>query len=398
MTAPRASAPKRESARTRRRLIRVVKLSSYPPGIGGGEKQTHAVAKTMRRQGMQVRVVDTRGDGGARCTRVDGVPVLRYETPGYPVIDLFSQRLKLGALLRRLESRCDILQVNHLGPALFAALATRRRAGIPVVLVLWGSCRPGVGPFRRAPHWALLRSFARGADRIIALSRSMADTLRETWRFPADRIEVIPNGVDLERFRPRPGAVRPAEIPSAGAVVISVGRLTAAKRYDLLIRAWAQVAARHAGARLVLLGDGVLGSQLAALAREEGIADRVLFPGARTDVERWLAAADLYVSSSDTEGMSNAVLEAMASGLPAVATRVSGSEDLIENGETGVLVLPGDLEAMRDALLGLLARPEERLRMGSAGRARAARLFSLSSVATAYRDTYERLLRERENA
>ncbi len=373
--------------------LRVVKLSSYMPGIGGGELQTHAIGRAMRRIGIQVRVVDTRGEGGPACSRLDGIPVLRYRTPGIPLVDVAVQQARLTALLARLRGRCDVLQVNHLSSALLPALAAGRRHGIPVILLLWGSCRPGVGPFRTGPHRAFLRACGRRADRILALSHSMAESLVSRWGFPAQRMEVIPNGVDTGRFHPRPGTARPPGLPQGdGPVAITVGRLAPAKRHDLLLTAWAEVAARVPGAHLAILGQGDLLPALRAQAARLGIQERVTFPGAVGDVEAWLAAAQVYVSSSDNEGMSNAVLEAMASGLPVVATQVSGSLDLVEDGAQGLLVPPGQPGPLVEALTTLLAAPERRAALGRAARQRIEASYSLEAVARRYRACYASLL------
>jgi glycosyltransferase involved in cell wall biosynthesis len=326
---------------------------------------------------------------------MDGIPVLRYTTPGYPLVDLVIQQARLRALLRRLSGRFDVLQVNHLGPALLSALQVRRASGIPVLLVVWGSCRPGVGPFRAGPKWAAVRALARRVDQVIALSREMADNLTNLWGFAPERIEVIPNGVNTDLFRPREATERPAALSGPAPVAISVGRLTPAKRYDLLIAAWSRVAGRHPDARLVILGEGPLRAELESRIRESKLQGRVLLPGVRSDVPVWHSAADLYISSSDTEGMSNAVLEAMASGLPIVATRVSGSEDLIRHEMNGLLVPRGDGSALAAAVLRLLDHPTLRRRLGSSARETILSGYSLSSVARRYRECYEAALRSR---
>ena len=378
--------------------LRVLKLSSYLPDIGGGELQTHAVGRALRRVGVRVRVIDTRGAGGVpRAVRIDGIPVVRFSTPGWRGVDALVLHGRILALLGRLLPRVDLVQVNHLGPALLPALLRGSARRLPVILVPWGSCRRGVGPFRRGPLRALIRSAARRVTRVIALSHGMADNLVTLWGFDRARIEVIPNGVDIGRYRPRPGSPRPAGLPAAGPLVLAVGRLTPAKRYDLLLEAWREVQRAVPEARLVILGDGELREDLRRRTEGLGLSASVSFPGRRQDVEQCLAAADLYVSSSETEGMSNALLEALASGLPAVATRISGSEDLVVDGDNGLLVAPGDPTSLAAALVRLLGDDGMRRRLGEAARRRIESGYSLEAIAGRYRATYERLLGERRS-
>jgi glycosyltransferase involved in cell wall biosynthesis len=297
----------------------------------------------------------------------------------------------LSRLLARLAGRFDLLQVNHLGPALLAALRWGRRHGIPVILVPWGSCRPGVGPFRRWPHLALLRAAARRATAVIALSRDVSQMLVSTWGFDPARLTVIPNGVDTARFRPLAGSAPPEGFPSGSPVAIAVGRLIPAKRHDLLLEAWRRARSRLPPlARLLLLGDGPERQALEARAAQLGLSASVSFPGSRADPERWLRASDLYVTCSDSEGMSNALLEAMASGLPVLATRISGSQDLVRDGIEGKLVPPGDADRLAEALVALLGDAGRR-RFGEAARRTVVDGYSLEQVARRYLDLYEQL-------
>src|SRR5262249_9111390 len=151
------------------------------------------------------------------------------------------------------------------------------------------------------------------------------------------RIRFIPNGIETERFRPATDAERAAAPPdpawpATGPVAINVGRLVPAKGLDMLIDAWARLAAAHPGARLVLVGAGPLRAEIAGRAHGAGIGERVVFLGARDDVPELLRRADLYVSASRTEGMSNALLEALGTGLPVVATRTGSAPDVVVDG------------------------------------------------------------------
>jgi glycosyltransferase involved in cell wall biosynthesis len=200
----------------------------------------------------------------------------------------------------------------------------------------------------------------------------------------ADRAVVIHNGVDLDRPRRRDGArARPVAL-------LSVGRLRPPKDFLTLVRA---VAALEPGSvRLRIAGDGPDRAALSAEVARLGLDGVVELLGERHDVDELLAAADLLVLSSDSEGLPLSVLEAMAAGLPVVASAVGGVPELVRDGETGLLVPPGDPGALARALAGLVADPELRARAGAAGRRRAEREFSLDACRQAHVELYRELV------
>jgi len=191
-----------------------------------------------------------------------------------------------------------------------------------------------------------------------------------------------------------------------------VGRHDPVKDYRSLLRAFAGLSdgnclgeepadARRSGrapARLLLCGDGPQNADLRRAAREMGIAGRVIFTGARDDVARVLAAVDVFVLPSLTEGMSNAILEAMASSLPVVATQVGGNGELVSHGGSGLLVPPGSEAALRDGIRALVRCPDLRVRMGRVGRLRAEHRFSLDRMVARYEDLYELLITGRSRS
>ena len=171
---------------------------------------------------------------------------------------------------------------------------------------------------------------------------------------------------------------------------MSVGRLVWVKGFDVLLAAWAMVLRQHPEARLVIAGDGPLRASLLQQAVSLGIADHVTFLGLREDVPELLRAADIYVSSSRSEGMSNSILEALASALPVVATRAGAEDDVIDDGVTGLLIPSENPTANAEALTALLKDPLRRREMAERARARILRDFQVSAVV----DRYLRLYRE----
>jgi sugar transferase (PEP-CTERM/EpsH1 system associated) len=246
----------------------------------------------------------------------------------------------------------------------------------------------------------LRRAARRVVHRYIAVSRDLEGWLEETVGVPATRIRQIYNGVDQARFRPRAPGEQPLPdhagfLAGATCVIGSVGRMAAVKDYPTLVRAFIQLCRRSPqaqGLRLVIVGDGPARAECQALADAAGLGAQVLFPGDRSDTPDWLRAFDIFVLPSLGEGISNTILEAQACGLPVVATRVGGTPELVQEGRSGALWSPGDVDGLADLLAAYAADPLRRQREGLAGRARIEQDFSWPRTAAAYQSVYESLL------
>ena len=203
------------------------------------------------------------------------------------------------------------------------------------------------------------------ATHVVAVSERVAAYAAREFRIPPDRLSTIVNGVDLNHFRP---VTRDHD---AGPPVIGcTARLHRKNDHTTLLRAFARLSVRWPEARLLLVGRGPEELRLRTLADALGVSSRIHFLGEQPDVAPYLAQLDLYVQASVAEGMPNSVLEAMAAGLPVVATAVGGTPEVVLDGQTGLLVPPGDPSALGDALLALLGDRPLAGRFGRAGRAR----------------------------
>ncbi len=234
----------------------------------------------------------------------------------------------------------------------------------------------------------------------IALSRQIEDYLRQQIAVPPERLTRILNGVDVERFRPlddRQDQEDPRPEQFRGCFCIgTVGRLEGVKNQGLLLEAFIRFRAGYADlaerACLMIIGDGSLRPELERRARESGVLDAVWFAGSREDVPELMRRLDLFVLPSMAEGISNTIMEAMASGVPVVATDVGGNSELVVPGETGTLVSPGDPEAMAKAIAAYGAEPGRRQREAAAARLRAERVFSLPTMVAKYTQVYDQVL------
>ena len=237
------------------------------------------------------------------------------------------------------------------------------------------------------------RALAPLVSQFVTVSRDLNRWLVEDVRVPARKVRTIYNGVDTDRFAPgdREAARRALDIPAGWGVVGTVGRLDPVKDQAGLIRAFAVASAQRPSV-LLIVGDGPLRAELDALGRGLGLADRVRLLGDRQDVPQILRALDCFVLPSVGEGISNAILEAMATALPVVATRVGGNVELVEDGETGLLVEVGRPEALGRALECYLGDSGIARKHGAAARVRVERQFGLARMLTGYGDLYRSLV------
>jgi sugar transferase (PEP-CTERM/EpsH1 system associated) len=237
-------------------------------------------------------------------------------------------------------------------------------------------------------------------QRYIAVSRDLAGWLQETVGVPRARIRQIYNGVDQRLFRPhagpRPDLAPPGFLPPEPLVIGTVGRLAGVKDQSTLVRAFALLVRERPELarrlRLVIVGDGPDREAIARSLVQEGVDRLTWLAGERDDVPRLMRLFDLFALPSLGEGISNTLLEAMASGLPSVATRVGGNPELVTEGENGFLVPPGDARAMARALARYCDRPALLRTQGVAGRRRAETTFNWERCVEQYLGVYDELL------
>ncbi|MBN8727800.1 MAG: glycosyltransferase [Xanthomonadales bacterium] len=286
----------------------------------------------------------------------------------------------------------DIVQSQHEKSDLINALLPRGPAATRRI-----SNRRDMG-FNKSPALrSAFRLVSGRFDRVLAPSRAILDALVVEEGVPAERCLAIPNGVDIDRFRPASASERQALRADAGfpddaLLIACVANLTPVKHHADLLEAFALVRRKCPAAHLLLAGSGPLEADLRARAGTLGIGAAVHFLGSTEEVERTLRMADLAVLASATEGLSNALLEAQASGLAVVATRVGGNPDLVVEGQTGCLVPPRDPPALAAALLRLAGDPALRATFGAAARRRAVERHAPAAMVAAYDALYRELV------
>jgi L-malate glycosyltransferase len=314
-----------------------------------------------------------------------GVPVRRL--PPLPLGLVGARRVPaLARLLRR--ERPDVFHAHMSSPvACKWALAAAALARVPAVL---GTVQVGqYEPPNRSAAWQL-RLLARRVDRYLAVSREIADELVERLGWPAAKVEVVYNAVDLSRFEVTapPGLREQLGGSEARPLVLTAARLDPQKGHRVLLEA----AARLPEAIFLLAGEGPERERLEGLAAELGVAERVRFLGRRDDVPQLLAACDVFALPSLYEGSSLAVLEAMAAGKAVVSSAIGGTEELVEDGISGLLVPPGDADALAKALRRLLGDAGLREELAARARERVAGEFTREGMGARVEAVYRELL------
>jgi glycosyltransferase involved in cell wall biosynthesis len=371
-------------------------IQSFLPVLGGAQRQVDLLAPLLQSRGVELTAITRHPPGTPRREQRRGLAVRRM--PGPDRGGAGSIAYTAGGALALARLRPDVVHVHDLLSPSTIALLSRPLVRAPVIAKVL-STGPGgdldrllTKPFGRAR----LRAMARSFSAFLCLSQEVVSELA-AHGIGSSRLRRIPNGVDVHRFRPaadenerRGERDRLGLGDSDGPLALYCGRFEAVKRLDLLVEAVAQVP----DLRLALVGEGREEAHLHALLTRLGLERRVTLLPTVEDPAPLYRSADLYLSASSTEGMSNSVLEAMASGLPVLATAASGMDELVLP-TTGVLV-EGRPDAGRfaAALAGLAEDAEERLRLGGGGRALVAERYSLDSVADRLHDLYREVLAE----
>ena len=353
--------------------MRIVQFIT-PSQIGGAEVHVLSLAARLLRRGHDVTVICPRGRDLERELRARDLPLWAPRTTGK------FDPVTLIRLARRLRSwRADVLH-THLSTASLLGSLAARLAGVPAIATV---------------HGLNSKTCFQCADRLIAVSQAVKQHLTAQG-VPPDRIRVIYNGIDLpaDVHTPQPD-LRQRVAPASAVVFGTVGRLGPEKGHRYLLEAAAQLSRRPGlpPVHVLIVGQGREEAPLRALAQRLGIGDRVTFAGFQREVWPYLAIMEVFVLPSLKEGLSLSALEAMALGKPVVASRVGGTPEVVEDGETGMLVPPSDASALAEALASLVRSPEAMERMGRAGRQRVAERFGAERMASEIEEVYREVAR-----
>lgn len=376
-------------------------------GLGGTEKQVTLLALGLQARGIRTSVLVLYDGGLHEATLRDagvavihlGDPRRRREVGGArgpwallrlvawfvaAAFDFVSRVVRLVRVLR--QDRPDLLHAFLFHSYIAGALAAKL-SGVPLLVAGRRSLSDAGGLRGHPVVLAVARVATRLTDLVIANAQVVAEDAQRVESIPASKIVTIYNGIGAAAFEP----VDPAGLDVDAPVVLCVANLRRYKGHGHLLQAVSRLRDRNIACVLVLAGDGSERDGLQKLATDLGVGARFL--GQRTDIPALLARADVVVLPSLSEGMSNAVMEAMAAGKPVVATDVGGNTELLRG--RGVLVPPADPDALADGLAEVLSDPELARRMGAEARRWSQRNLHVDTMVDKHVDVYRRLWESR---
>jgi len=354
-------------------------------GLGGTERQLSAVARSLDPSKFTVHIGCFQ-DQGLRRQELDqaGIPIVRF-----PVRSFRSPSLFTGALEMRRYIREHGIRLVH--PFDYPAIAF----GIPVARTCSNVVAVSSQRYHRSlrPGWPhhMQRVTDRLADAVVVNCEYLARHLREEEHVPAERIHLCYNGLDLDIFRPIPGPRRP-EVAEASLVIGVVCALRPEKDLSTLLTAFARVRNLRAGMKLLIVGDGICKSDLQEQAKILSIFDDCVFLPAKAEVAELLRSIDIFVLPSLSEALSNSLMEAMACGCCAVASRTGGNVELVADGRTGWLFEPGNVTELAQVLENVIEHDARRKDAAEKGQQFLQEGFSFAAMGRRMEEIYSALL------
>jgi glycosyltransferase involved in cell wall biosynthesis len=376
---------------------------AYYPELSGGGLQARGVVRALRNQADFAVLTTSRDRSLPAYADEEGVPIRRIYVDTADRLSTLAASVRLGAAFVHFAPHVDIVNLHGFSRKAIPLALLSRMFGKRFVLTLQTGVEDEPAAVRKVgalAYWAYTH-----ADLYLSVSPALTRAYLEAGLPPA-RVRQVCNAADTERFRPADAAERralrsqlglPADLP----LVLFVGLFTRDKRPDLLYDAWAGTTRSGTASGLVFIGatgssyldiDTALARRIRGRAASDGLSDRVFFIESTLAIDRYFRAADVYVLPSIREGLPIALIEAMASGLACVATRLPGSTDmLIEGGVNGCLVAPDDRDGFASAIASLIADRDMAMRCGAAARQTVLDRYSIQRTAPAWLSAYREL-------
>jgi glycosyltransferase involved in cell wall biosynthesis len=352
--------------------------------MGGAERQIYELAKGLDKSKYNVTVASLECVGRAPRHLIEeaGCRFIDFRVKRVYGISGLVQGIRFLRFLKK--ERVDILQTYHFSSDIWGTLIARC-AGVKTII----SNRRDMGFWRTKRHIAAYRWVNRWIHTVVVVSESIKRLVASEEGVPEENIRTIYNGINLQDAGYKPSDVPELDLKDGERVVMHVANLTPVKGHQYLLKAMPKVLSGCPKAKLVLIGEGALRGELTGLAESLGVGRHVFFLGKREDARPLLTLADVCVLPSSSEGMSNAILEYMAAGKPVVACRVGGNPELVDEGQTGILVEKEDSGELSDALLALLNDARKCQDMGRRGLQKIKENFVMAAMVSAYDRLYD---------
>jgi len=373
-------------------------IAYFPPIVGGTETQTLSLARALITQNVNPSVITERVRGLKRFERIDGVPVYRLRTLGSGTFASLSFMLSSFHFLMKNRRKYQIIHA-HLAssPAITATIAGKLLRK-KIVVKFGGAGKTGdiQTSHRTFLGRIKLKFLMKYVDIFICPSEEMKEELIN-YGFAKGKVVKIPNGVDIALFHPvndlqKENLKRRFNFPSL-PILVYAGRLERGKGLAMLLMAWQRVVKVGKQSYLVVLGGGSEKDSLTDLAKQLQIIESVKFTGEVGNVNEYLQTGDCFVLPSSAEGLPNALLEAMATGLPVVATKIGGVEEVIENKKNGFLFEPGSVDQLAKGILTLLSQSELAHKLGQQARRTIEENYTIDIVSEKYLKLYAEIIK-----
>jgi glycosyltransferase involved in cell wall biosynthesis len=383
-------------------------ISQLRPIVGGAERQAELLAHALIKKGVNVTIVTGWWKFGTpREETMHGIEIRRnfscwgmFGVKGIRPLGALTYMITLGIYLILHRKEYDIIHVHQaLYPAFISVLMAKRFLGKPVIVKSASSgMTSDIRWLSRFLFGRLqLKYLLKHMGWLVAVSRATGQEFEQIG-FPSSKILYIPNGVEI------PVGTKSSSHPMIHTV--TTARMSKEKGIDVLLKAWANLSPDPTSLRLTIIGDGPQRYEIERAAQDLGIAKTITFTGWVNNVYEYLRETDIFVLPSRTEGMSNALLEAMSYGIPCIATNVGGNSELLEgNGEhislgkyavteNGLLINPDDVKGLTEAILFFMSNREKREEIGKRGRSFILENYSIDRVAERYKGLYKSILNE----
>jgi len=359
-------------------------LDQFPRILGGGERIVLKLAELLPQYGYRASILTFAAHPESAALKSPPCPIYLLTLQRTYDYTALRAAFDLGSFLRRQNIR--LVQTFFESSDLWAGLVTKTMSSAKLI---WS--RRDMGILRAGKHRLAYRILAGVPDAVFAVSDQVRRYCIEVDRIDPARVQTIYNGLNLSDWI---ATSRPAKAPGQ-MLVTSVGNIRRVKGYDILIKAAASIVPHFPDVSFSIAGDVLepdYFAELQAMVRDLNLSDRFHFVGGVTDLQQHLAASDIFVLPSRSEGFSNAIVEAMAASLPVIATDVGGNAEAVKDGVSGLLVPADDPDALAAAIARLLSNPAQAEAMGAAGKALAAENFTTEVMMNRITSSYSNLL------
>lgn len=371
-------------------------INYFHPVIGGTETAAYRLSRELIKKGIDTFVVTRKIKSVKKHEEIDGIRIYRLFTAGHGGIASIVFMVSAFFFLLKRRNEFSVIHAHLVSSHTITAVLLGKLLNKKVVIKFAGGSRAGDIALSSKSFMGRLKIslIRKRGDYFVCPSREIEHEIKMSG-FPVDKVRVIPNGVDTKLFTPvdentKRELRKQFKLPDV-PLVIYVGRLHTGKGLDVLLKAWKKVIEEFVSARLLLIGDGIIREVLILQSRELKIEESVFFIGSSNEVNKYLQLSNIFVLPSLSEGMSNALLEAMSCGVPVVTTNIGGTNEIIINNENGILVEVNNVSQLAEGIVKLLKNRTFANQIGINERKAVEEGYSIEKVTEDYLKLYEEL-------